>query len=77
MFGLNEVTKIMSDVKVLTADFILVARLLNSGEDLFVSDDVKFCLSLNPKPILLASGAVVVAGGWGDVTFTVEKVKVQ
>lgn len=51
----------MSDVKVLTADFTLVARSWNSGEDLFVSADVKFCCSLKPKPILLASGAVVVA----------------
>lgn len=82
MFGLEELTKIKGDIKVLTAAFTLVARLWNSGEVLFESADVKFCLSLNPKPIFeSADGAAVVAsvmrGGWDDVTFIVEKVEIQ
>lgn len=72
----------MKNIKVLTAAFTLLAKSLNSWDDLFASCDEKVCCSLNPNMIFKSAdgasvGAPVVMPGWADVPFTGRKVELS
>lgn len=47
-------------VNILTAVVTLSDKLLNCGEDLFPSSDIKFCSILNPNLIFASGGEVAI-----------------